>query len=127
MKGTAALLLSLEVAVPMRIAELADDVLLWSRVEEWRREALEPIASCGDVLMYGGKPGEAAEVFNHLARALAAMAFLPGGVAFGGLHFEAEPPVDADPSLAAATFRSVADVLPDLADWDDTSPVRMHG
>lgn len=119
MKGTAALLLSLEVAVPIWIAELMNDVLLWSRVEEWRREGLDAIASCGDVLMYGGKRGEAAEVFNHLARALAAMAFLPGGVTFAGMHFEAAPPTDAEAGVGTATFRPVADVLPDLDRWLD--------
>lgn len=85
------LLDSLSVAVPMRIAELMDDVpvVRWARIEEWRAAAVEPVASRGDVLMYGGKRGDAAEVFDHLAKGLAALAFAPGGVRFAGLHFVA--------------------------------------
>jgi hypothetical protein len=73
----------------------------------WAAEAAEAIAHKGDVLQYGGKRGEAADVFNHLAKGLAAAAFQPGGVTFAGLHFECvaeDPPeirrvVDAVRSL----------------------------
>lgn len=87
----------LEVAVPMRLLELAamPPVVRAATIEEWRRTAVEPIASRGDILQYGSrKRGEAGEVFNHLARGLAALAHAPGGVRFAGLHFR----VTTDPT-----------------------------
>ncbi len=48
------------------------------------------LAERGDILLFGSsRPGETAELFNRLAEALALLAFLPGGVRFGSLHFEA--------------------------------------
>jgi hypothetical protein len=49
------------------------------------------LAEHGDVLLFGGsRPGETADLFNQLAEALAILSFLPAGVSFGSLHFEAE-------------------------------------
>ena len=39
----------------------------------------------------GGKPGQAATAFNGLAKALAALAFVPDGVPFGNSTYEANP------------------------------------
>lgn len=92
MTDNAALLLTLQVAVPLRIAELeAMPPKLRERLRtEWAREAVDVIAAQGDVLQYGGKHrGQAAGAFNHLARGLAAAAWQPGGVHFAGLHFAA--------------------------------------
>lgn len=36
----------------------------------------------------GGKPGQVARAFNAVAQALALGALQPGGVTFGGMHFE---------------------------------------
>lgn len=82
---------ALEVAVPLWIEQLAElePAIRWARIAEWGSAAATEVASKGDVLMFGSKRrGEAAEVFNHLARGLAAAAFVPGGVKFAGLHFE---------------------------------------
>jgi len=46
------------------------------------------LGSKGDVLQFGGKTGEAAELFNRLVQSLAVLAFLPGGVTFLGDHWE---------------------------------------
>jgi hypothetical protein len=47
------------------------------------------LAHRGDVLLFGGgKKGEAAELFNKTARAIAVLAFLPGGVTLFGNHWE---------------------------------------
>ena len=47
------------------------------------------IAEKGDVLMFGGgKKGEAAHLFNELARGLAVLSFVPGGVKFAGMKWE---------------------------------------
>src|SRR5215467_15934488 len=47
------------------------------------------LAHKGDVLMFGGKQGEVADLVNRLVHALAVSAFLPGGVTFLGDHWEA--------------------------------------
>ena len=44
----------------------------------------------GDVLLYGScKKGEAAELFNKTARAIAVLSFCSGGITIFGMHFEA--------------------------------------
>ena len=52
-----------------------------------QKRAVDEIACKGDVLMYGGKRGEAAQAFGHLARAVAVGALLPGGITFAGRHW----------------------------------------
>ncbi len=42
-------------------------------------------------MLFKTKPGQSAESFNALAEALAILAFVPGGVDFGQMHFEAPP------------------------------------
>jgi hypothetical protein len=88
------MLMSLQLAVPLRIAELLDldDEDRELKIEAWRRAALQPITERGDLLMYGAassrsERGQPAQVFNHLARGLASLAFHPGGVTFCGRHW----------------------------------------
>jgi hypothetical protein len=87
---------ALDVAVPMFLAELlaVDDQILRRRAAHtWARNAVDPLCAQGDILQYGGgKPGEVAAVFNHLARGLAAGAMVPGGVTFAGRHWCVEHP-----------------------------------
>ena len=76
---------TLNFAVPLHIDELRH-----ATVEQRQQIALaasQVIAHQGDVLMFGGKKGAAANAFNHLARGLAAAAYQPGGVDFAGLHW----------------------------------------
>jgi hypothetical protein len=93
MKGSL-MLMSLQLAVPLWIAELLDldDEDRAFKIEAWRRDALMPIAERGDLLMYGAgqsrsERGQTGQTFNHLARGLAALAFHPGGVRFAGRHW----------------------------------------
>lgn len=90
--------LMLEMAVPLHIAE----VRRWTPEQRiaFCREHAQDIASRSDVLMFGSKKkGEAAQLFNILARALACLAFQPGGVrSFMGLSWDASPP-EPDPPL----------------------------
>jgi hypothetical protein len=54
---------------------------------------LDVIASRGDQILYRSeKKGGTAVAFNHLAEALAILAFSPGGVTFAGQHWEAFRP-----------------------------------
>lgn len=88
-------LMALEIAVPLRIAELAAQPHKQraATIRWWAREAADAIGSQGDVLMFGSKkPGRAARVFNHLARGLAAGAYLPGGITFAGRHWQVQAP-----------------------------------
>jgi hypothetical protein len=84
-----ALLVTLELAVPLRIAEIHERN---TKVRIWEKPAEDLIAFRSDILLYGGgKPGETAAVFNQLVRGLATAAFSPGGVTFAGLHWCTEP------------------------------------
>lgn len=47
----------------------------------------EIIASKGDILQFGGKKGEVAEVFNEMAKGLAILSAVPGGVKVFGYHW----------------------------------------
>lgn len=81
--STAALMVSLEMAVPLKIADLR-------RVGEYERTALagemaEMVAAHADDLMYGGS--SCVPTFAALARGLAALAFKPGGVTFWDRHW----------------------------------------
>jgi hypothetical protein len=83
------LMIALSAAVPLRMAELKA-MRGHARCNErvhWVTAAVDEVACKGDVLQYGGRRGEAANVFNHLARGLAALAYQPGGVAFAGIHW----------------------------------------
>ena len=63
--------------------------LPWEVRQNRAKECAQIIAEKGDVLQFGGgKRGEAGKAFNALAEGLASAAFSPGGVKFGGLHFE---------------------------------------
>lgn len=81
------LLLTLDLAVPLAIEEVRS----WSEEQRlaYCHEHAQEIASRSDVLMFGGKKGEAAALFNILARSLACLAYSPGGVRFHGRHWRA--------------------------------------
>jgi hypothetical protein len=76
----------LQVAVPMWLDRLAvmTDEERGMVATKWAHDAADVVASQGDVLQFGGKPGEAAAAFNALARGLAALSTAPGGVRFLG-------------------------------------------
>ena len=80
---------ALEAACLLRIAELkakgGPTDWDWSRA----REAGDTIAFQGDALLFSGKRGDAAQIFNKLANAVSCAAFLPGGITVFGMHFEA--------------------------------------
>lgn len=87
--GYSVLAETLRVAVPLRIAELQQlpPAVRNRRVAKWAATAVDPIASQGDALQFGGERGQAASVFNSLARGLAALAHAPGGVTFADTHW----------------------------------------
>jgi hypothetical protein len=81
--------LTLSLAVPLRIGEIQQcggpKDIDW----EEARATADVLASNGDILQFGAhKPGLVANRMTCLARALAVMAFVPGGVRFAEMHFE---------------------------------------
>lgn len=50
------------------------------------------LAESGDQLIFGGPRSR--ELFNATTRAIAILAFCPGGITIFGLHFEADMPVE---------------------------------
>lgn len=79
--------ISLQAAVPLHAMELRNRP--WSELQAVAQEAAQVIAEKGDLIMFKStKKGESAKAFNALARALAILSFVPGGVKFLGDHWE---------------------------------------
>lgn len=78
--------LMLPAVVPLWIHELKN--LPWSEITQIAAEASQYIATHGDTLMYKTK-GTTGKAFTQLAKGIAALSFVPGGVKIFGLHFEA--------------------------------------
>ena len=83
--------IAMAAAVPLYVMQLqekggpdADDMKQAQAVSD-------KLGERGDVLLFGGgKKGECAEMFNETARAVAVLAFCPGGIDIFGQHFEAK-------------------------------------
>lgn len=86
-----ALLPCLELAVTIEIDHLKQ--IPWAQVVKLGRAQADVIASKGDMILYRSKKqGETAKAFASLAKAVAVVTFLPGGVKVFGLTFKAEHP-----------------------------------
>lgn len=79
---------ALAVAVPLWIEQFKQQP--WPTVLAHTVGLADLISSESDTLLYGGKHGQAAELFNRLARGVAAMSFCKGGVEIFGQRFEAQ-------------------------------------
>jgi hypothetical protein len=82
----------LQVSVPMHALLLKD--VPWNELLQKAKEAAQYIAEHGDALMFPTK-GVTAMAFNHLAKGLAILSMMPGGVDFMGMHFETPPPSES--------------------------------
>ena len=81
---------TLEATVPFRILELQQQGGPLARDWQETRDFAETLATEGDAVLFKGhKRGDTARVMKGLIRALAVMAFVPGGVRAWGLHFDA--------------------------------------
>ena len=85
---SAALNPSLEVAVLLQILEIKNIGYISDATLNDALLTAELIAHKGDTLLYGGNPGQAAKIFNKVARAIAILSFQPGGFAAMGMKFE---------------------------------------
>jgi hypothetical protein len=82
------LVVTLSLAVPMRIHQLLTSPDRDGLQRMWASRAATEVGSHGDDLMFGSKKkGTTADVFNRLAEGLAALALCPGGVLFAGQHW----------------------------------------
>jgi hypothetical protein len=85
----ALLVSTLELAIPLWVERFADTGGPCDEDFEWAREFAWVLGSDGDKLFYRDKKqGETARLFNDLARALAIMAHVPGGVTLLGRRWE---------------------------------------
>lgn len=77
-----------EVSVRQRIREMEERG--GPDEEDWKAAAEfgQVLAEKGDVLLFGGKKGEAAGLFNGLAHAVTVLSFCPGGITIFGQHYE---------------------------------------
>ena len=80
--------LTLQAGVPLRIMEMEAR----GGPSDWdlddARDFAAVLGEKGDILQYGGgKKGEVAALMNRMIRAVAVLAFCPGGVRLFGSHF----------------------------------------
>lgn len=115
MDGGELLRMSLSTAVPLWIVEFKQ--LPWEKLERIATEASQYIAEHGDdILFKSKKKGDTAKAFNQLAKGVAVLAFVPGGVKTLGLHFEALHP-DVLEGVGRWLYHStLADALQGIAD-----------
>ena len=81
----------LAVAVTLQLKEMEDRGGPTDREVKDAQAFGQILGENGDLLLFGGKPGEAAALFNQLAHAVAVLAFCPGGITIFGQHYQAIP------------------------------------
>ncbi len=92
----------LDIAVPLRIMLLEDKGGATQEDFDRLKGFAERLGSKGDVLLYGGKPGEAAELFNEVSQAIAVLSYCPGGIKLFGRHWETRKDEPEEPEDDAA-------------------------
>ena len=82
---------SMQIAIPLWIGKLKKQPLdeILRRITEQSASLPELLSTKGEVMIFGdeNKKGDAAEMFNRTAEAVALMSFLPGGISVFG-HWE---------------------------------------
>jgi hypothetical protein len=82
---------ALEASVPLFIEEMKMGP--FSDLMAEAPSLAQIIAEKGDIIQFRSKKkGETAAAFNALASAIAIGSFVPGGITFAGMHFEATHP-----------------------------------
>lgn len=80
--------MTLSAAVPLGMIAMAEKG--GPGADDMRRaqKAGDLLGAKGDRLLFGGKKGEAAKLFNDLSHAIVVLSFCPGGITIFGQHFE---------------------------------------
>lgn len=98
---------SLEVGVPFRMFDMQQHGGPSDRDWEETRAFAWVLGPSGDNLLYkSGKRGETARLMNEMIRAIAVLAFAPGGITIYGLHFDAGTP-DSEGTVCCTTLRGM--------------------
>ncbi len=101
--------IAMSAAIPLRIMQLKARGGPSKEDIQKAQKTSEMLGERGDVLIFGGgKKGEAAELFNRTAQAIAVLSFVPGGVTIFGQHFEANPgkePSDGEEPIPSGSER----------------------
>ena len=82
------LAMSLSAAVPLRMMAMAAKGGPDAEDMKKAQKAGALLGEKGDKLLFGGKDGEAAELFNLLAHSICVLSFCPGGVTTFGQTFD---------------------------------------
>ncbi len=81
--------IALAMAVPLHVQEWKVKQPRQSDYDDIRKRLPKLIGEKGDILLFGGgKKGEVGYIFNEVARAIALLSFLPGGITIFGEHYE---------------------------------------
>lgn len=87
MDNSELLKIHLQMAVPLRIAEIQG--MPFAERSRHAQIAAQMIAEHGDNILFRGRTqGESAKAVNALINGIALLSFQPGGITFMGLHFE---------------------------------------
>ena len=78
---------SLEVAVPLWIEAFKD--YDWNELKRVMADSENVLSECAEGILYNIK-GKSAKAFNALAKAIAALSFVPGGIEIFGMKFQEE-------------------------------------
>ena len=110
---------TLRLAVPLHIAEIRSQNLTSNQFHARLSKAATDIGQYGDLLMYGGgksakSRGHLRDAFNSLAYGIAVASMQPGGIHYGGIHWEHTPAMEpAEPPKVPAPRSIVTVPLPD--------------
>lgn len=109
MTGPAALLPSLELAVPLHMMNIRGQSAAWMREEATR--CADVVAAHGDDILYrSARRGDTAAAFNALALGLAILAYAPGGVSFAGARWESRSRPGTDGEVPDEVRATIVDL-----------------
>jgi hypothetical protein len=94
----------LQTAVPLWIIRFKG--LPWEELQQIMKESERILEESGELAVFAQvKKGQTAQAFNAVARAIAALSFVPGGLDIFGLHFETK---HEDPTMQGMTKGTMA-------------------
>ena len=84
--------IALSAAVPLQIMAIKERGGVTDEDFASASKFAQTLGEKGDVLLFGSKKkGEAADLFNKTAKAIAVLSYLSGGITIFGGHYESSP------------------------------------